>query len=90
MTITRRQTLAGPVALAAAITVPAVSQASASAPTDVTGMTTDQLLAERRRACDDVWRIMRRHNDVWNELSRRGLDPHQDEPDYQHWKRGQR
>jgi hypothetical protein len=41
----------------------------------------------RRTAAEDVWRVIRRHDDVWNELTRRGLDPHQDEPDYRHWKR---
>jgi hypothetical protein len=87
MTITRRQALVGPAAIAAAATIPAIPQAVASAPTDVATMTTEQLLAERRTAAEDVWWVMRRHNDVWNELTRRGLDPHQDEPDYRHWKR---
>jgi hypothetical protein len=51
MTITRRQALVGPAAVAATATIPAIQQAVASAPADVAAMTTEQLLAARRTAC---------------------------------------
>ena len=90
-TLSRRQALTGTAAAAAASALPALPAAAhpvVSRPTDVTAMTTADLLAERQTAGAEVWRVIRRHNDVWNELERRGIDPAAGEADYHKWKRG--
>ena len=68
--------------------LPAAAHPVVSRPADVTAMTTADLLAERQTASTEVWRVIQRHNDVWNELERRGIDPAAGEADYQKWKQG--